>query len=169
MTWAVTRPRLLAAAVGMLVALVLVVGSAVSRTTAAWADQASFAAQVSAGSWSGGSGGSGATGDSCEVLSVSTGEVLGACAVEQVHNLGEWPQGMRFAVEISGLVLDGEQQARVTVDMSKAGFTREWDWSAGSVTMDYVADYSWSAPYLTFTTAQWNDGLSFGGTFNLNG
>lgn len=166
MTWAATRPRLLAAAVVMFMAVVLVVGSAVSRTSAAWADQATFAAQVSAGTWSGDSGGSG---DSCEVLSVSTGEVLGTCTVEKVHNLGEWPQGMRFAVEISGVVLDGEQQARVTVDMSKAGFTREWDWSAGSVTMDYVADYDWSAPHLTFTTARWNDGGPHGGTFSLNG
>ena len=165
MTWNATRLRHLAAAAGILMALVLVVGSAMNRTTAAWTDQASFAAQVSAGSWSGDSGDSG---DRCEVLSVSTGEVLGPCAVEQVHNLGEWPDGMRFSVEISGLDLNGEQQARVTVDMSRA-FTREWDWAAVSVEMDYVADYSWSAPYLTFTTAQWNDSQSFGGTFRLNG
>lgn len=168
MTWITRRLRLVAAAVGILMALVLVVGSAMNRTTAAWADQASFAAQVSAGSWSGDSGDSGESGDRCEVLSVSTGEVLGPCAVEKVNNLGEWPDGMRFSVEISGLDLNGEQQARVTVDMSRA-FAREWDWAAVSVEMDYVANYSWSAPYLTFTTAQWNDGHSFGGTLRLNG
>ena len=149
--------RLLAAA-GALVAVVLVVGTTANPTTASWTDGAVFAAQATSGTWD--------SGHTCEVVSVSTGEVVGSCAVDSVTIGDRWPQGMRFNVALTSFEPSADVQARVTVDMSKV--STEWDWSAGTVQMDNAWSSTWAAPILTFTTMPWHTS-PFGGTFYLNG
>lgn len=159
MTWAARRRRLIAA-VGVLVAGVLIIGTTATRTSASWADGATFAAQVTSGTWAT------AGGDSCEVLSVSTGEVVGTCNVDGVTFMDPWAQGTRFSVAVSGFQPAADVHLRVTVDMSR--YSTGWDWSAGFMQMDSAQSVEWSAPVLTFTTYPWGTS-PFSGTFVLGG
>lgn len=152
-----TKNRRLIAVVGALAAVALLVGAAVTRTSAAWTDAAVVAAQATSGTWAGGE-------STCEVVSVSTGEVVGSCSVDAVTIGEQWPQGMRFAVTIGSFTPSGDVQARVTVDMSTV--LPDWSWSASGVQMDNALSLSWSAPTLTFTTVPWH-GSPFGGTVYL--
>lgn len=154
-----TMNRRLIAVVGALAAVVLLVGTTATRTSAAWTDVAAFAAQATSGTWESGE-------NMCEVVSVSTGEVLGSCSVDAVTIGERWPQGMRFAVTLGSFEPSGDVQARVSVDMSKA--LPDWDWSASGVQMDNALNLDWSAPVLTFTTIPWH-GSPFGGTVYLTG
>ena len=152
-----TKNRRLIAVVGALAAVALLVGAAVTRTSAAWTDAAVVAAQATSGTWAGDE-------STCEVVSVSTGEVVGSCSVDAVTIGEQWPQGMRFAVTIGSFNPSGDVQARVTVDMSTV--LPDWNWSASGVQMDNAVSLSWSAPTLTFTTVPWH-GSPFGGTVYL--
>ncbi|MBO3102188.1 hypothetical protein [Cellulomonas fengjieae] len=155
MTWAATCRRLLAA-VGALVAVVLMVGTTATRTAASWSDGAAFAAQASSGTW--------ATvgGDSCEVLNIYTGQVVGTCTVDGVTFMGPWENGTRFSVAISGFQPANDVVARVSVDLSN--YSDDWNWATGFAQMDSAQNVEWAAPVVTFTT--YPNGFSpFSGTY----
>jgi hypothetical protein len=154
-----TMSRRLIAVVGALAAVVLLVGMAATRTSASWADAAVFAAQATSGSWDSGE-------NTCQVVDVNTGEVVGSCAVDSVTVNDQWQHGMRFTVTVSGFQPGTDVQAQIRVDMSK--FLPDWDWSASTVQMDSAQSVDWSAPILTFTTYPWH-ASPFSGTVHLSG
>ncbi|MCD4523978.1 hypothetical protein [Nocardioides sp. cx-173] len=155
MTWPATCRRLFAA-IGALLAAVLVVATTATRTAAGWSDGAAFTAQATSGTWETGGG------DKCEVLSNFTGEVIGTCNVDGVTFSDAWNQGTRFSVAISGFQPSNDRVARVSVDLSK--YSSAWNWPIGTVQMDSARSVDWSAPVLTFTT--YPSGFSpFGGTY----